>query len=191
MNGADLPMLNGYPLRLVVPGYYGTYWVKHLNEITRARQGVRRLLDEARLPHPRQRLRLRRPGNGARRPRCRSAASTSAPSSPASADGARVPAGADAAVRGIAFDGGSRHHARSRSRPTAGKTWTAAQLGEDLGRYSFRALDADGCALPPGPHAIKVRATGNRSAQSQPMEPRGTRRATCATWSRPSACTAA
>ena len=25
MNGEDLPMLNGYPLRLVVPGYFGTY----------------------------------------------------------------------------------------------------------------------------------------------------------------------
>ena len=34
MNGEDLPFLNGFPLRLVVPGYYGTYWVKHLNEIT-------------------------------------------------------------------------------------------------------------------------------------------------------------
>jgi DMSO/TMAO reductase YedYZ molybdopterin-dependent catalytic subunit len=34
MNGEDLPWLNGYPVRLVVPGYYGTYWVKHLNEIT-------------------------------------------------------------------------------------------------------------------------------------------------------------
>ncbi len=34
MNGEDLPVLNGYPLRLIVPGYYGTYWVKHLNEIT-------------------------------------------------------------------------------------------------------------------------------------------------------------
>ena len=34
MNGADLPMLNGYPVRLVVPGYYGTYWVKHLADIT-------------------------------------------------------------------------------------------------------------------------------------------------------------
>src|SRR5580765_5589587 len=34
MNGDDLPLLNGFPLRLVVPGYYGTYWVKHLNEIT-------------------------------------------------------------------------------------------------------------------------------------------------------------
>src|SRR3954468_17626357 len=34
MNGEDLPFLNGFPLRLVVPGYYGTYWLKHLNEIT-------------------------------------------------------------------------------------------------------------------------------------------------------------
>ena len=34
MNGEPLPMLNGFPLRLIVPGYYGTYWVKHLNEIT-------------------------------------------------------------------------------------------------------------------------------------------------------------
>ena len=34
MNGEELPFLNGFPLRLVVPGYYGTYWVKHLNEIT-------------------------------------------------------------------------------------------------------------------------------------------------------------
>jgi len=34
MNGDDLPVLNGFPLRLVVPGYYGVYWVKHLNEIT-------------------------------------------------------------------------------------------------------------------------------------------------------------
>ena len=33
MNGSDLPLLNGYPLRLIVPGYYGTYWVKHVSEI--------------------------------------------------------------------------------------------------------------------------------------------------------------
>ncbi len=34
MNDAPLPMLNGFPLRLVVPGWFGTYWVKSLNEIT-------------------------------------------------------------------------------------------------------------------------------------------------------------
>jgi sulfite dehydrogenase len=34
MNGTDIPVLNGYPVRLIVPGYYGTYWVKHVSEIT-------------------------------------------------------------------------------------------------------------------------------------------------------------
>jgi hypothetical protein len=34
MNGEPLPWLNGFPLRLVVPGYYGTYWIKHVHEIT-------------------------------------------------------------------------------------------------------------------------------------------------------------
>ena len=33
MNGKDLPFLNGYPVKLIVPGYFGTYWVKHLSEI--------------------------------------------------------------------------------------------------------------------------------------------------------------
>src|SRR4051812_46886140 len=33
MNGADIPMLNGYPVKLIVPGHYGTYWVKHVSNI--------------------------------------------------------------------------------------------------------------------------------------------------------------
>jgi DMSO/TMAO reductase YedYZ molybdopterin-dependent catalytic subunit len=33
MNGAPLPQLNGYPARLVVPGWTSTYWMKHLTSI--------------------------------------------------------------------------------------------------------------------------------------------------------------
>lgn len=33
MNGEPLPMLNGFPLRLVVPGIFSTYWIKHLTWI--------------------------------------------------------------------------------------------------------------------------------------------------------------
>ncbi len=33
MNGEPLPVLNGFPLRLVVPGWYATYWVKMLDDI--------------------------------------------------------------------------------------------------------------------------------------------------------------
>ena len=34
MNGTYLPMLNGLPARLIVPGWYATYWVKSLSDIT-------------------------------------------------------------------------------------------------------------------------------------------------------------
>src|SRR6202012_1338250 len=33
MNGEQLPLLNGFPLRLVVPGWSGVYWIKMLNDI--------------------------------------------------------------------------------------------------------------------------------------------------------------
>ena len=33
MNGEQLPLLNGFPLRLVVPGWYSTYWIKMLDDI--------------------------------------------------------------------------------------------------------------------------------------------------------------
>jgi sulfoxide reductase catalytic subunit YedY len=34
MNGEDLPYLNGFPLRLVIPGHFSDSWVKMLSEIT-------------------------------------------------------------------------------------------------------------------------------------------------------------
>ena len=34
MNDAPLPALNGFPTRLIVPGWYATYWVKALHRIT-------------------------------------------------------------------------------------------------------------------------------------------------------------
>ena len=33
MNGSALPLLNGFPLRIIVPGWYSTYWVKMLSDI--------------------------------------------------------------------------------------------------------------------------------------------------------------
>ena len=33
MNGQPLPHFNGFPARLIVPGWTGTYWMKHLTNI--------------------------------------------------------------------------------------------------------------------------------------------------------------
>ena len=34
MNGEPLPMLNGYPIHLIVPGWFATYWVEARSSIT-------------------------------------------------------------------------------------------------------------------------------------------------------------
>ena len=42
MNGKPLPHFNGFPARVVVPGWTGTYWMKHvtsINAVTKPESG--------------------------------------------------------------------------------------------------------------------------------------------------------
>jgi DMSO/TMAO reductase YedYZ molybdopterin-dependent catalytic subunit len=166
MNGADIPMLNGYPVKLIVPGYYGTYWVKHLSEI----QVVDKTFEEFWMK-PAYRI----PDNDCA---CIEPGTTPAATRPIGrfnvrsfitslADGARIPAGQQKVVRGIAFDGGQgiREVAYSAD---GGQSWRGAKLGAELGRYSFREFTF-AITPPAGPLDLRVRAW-NRSGQSQPME---------------------
>jgi sulfite dehydrogenase len=50
-----------------------------------------------------------------------------------------------------------------------GANWIEARLGDDLGRYSFRAWRAE-LSLPPGVHHLRSRAV-NRAGHSQPLAP--------------------
>ena len=167
MNGQDLPWLNGYPLRLVVPGFYGTYWVKHLESIS--------VLDKPFDGFWMQKA-YRIPDNDCACTQPGKAADKTVPINRFTVrsfltnltDGADVKAGRTP-LRGIAFDGGSGIKSVAVSTDD-GKTWAEARLGQDLGPYAFRpwTLDAE---LSQGAHAIRVRATANDGA-SQPMEPR-------------------
>jgi len=71
-------------------------------------------------------------------------------------------------VRGIAFDGGYGIREVLFS-DDGGTNWRTAKLGEDLGKYSFRAWTIE-TTLAPGAHALQVRAL-NRIGQSQPLAP--------------------
>ncbi|AWM85781.1 molybdopterin-dependent oxidoreductase [Microvirga sp. 17 mud 1-3] len=167
MNGEDLPWLNGFPIRLVVPGYYGTYWVKHLSEITVIDSVYDGFWMKSAYRIPDNACACVEPGK---------APSATVPINrfdvrsfiTSLTDGADVKAGADTLVRGIAFDGGYGITDVVLS-SDGGKTWTAARLGQDLGRYSFREWQAT-IRLPAGTHDLKVRAI-NRIGQTQPMEP--------------------
>jgi sulfite dehydrogenase (cytochrome) subunit A len=167
MNGEGLPWLNGYPLRLVVPGYYGTYWVKHLSEIV--------VLDEPFDGYWMSKA-YRIPDNDcACTPPGKPAAATTPIKRLATrsfitnlADGAEVRAGAKTALRGIAFDGGQGIGAVLVS-ADGGKNWTQTQLGENLGRYSFREWRTE-LFLPAGVHELKTLAIAG-AGRSQPLEP--------------------
>ena len=63
INGEPLPPQHGFPLRLVVPGWYGMTSVKWLARIDADRRAVRRLPAGDRLPDPRARGRSRDAGD--------------------------------------------------------------------------------------------------------------------------------
>lgn len=166
MNGKDLPVLNGFPLRLVVPGYYGTYWVKHLNEITVIDNVFDGFWMKTAYRIPDNDCACVEPGTAPKatipinRFRVRSFITSVA-------NGAKVKAKREMVLKGIAFDGGKGIKDVSVS-TDGGKTWVKAKLGKDLGKYSFREWRLP-VKLAPGAHDLKVRATSN-SGEVQPME---------------------
>ena len=166
MNGADIPMLNGYPVKLIVPGYYGTYWVKHLSEIEVVEQPFEGFWMKPAYRVPDNDCACVEPGTtpAATRPIGRFNVRSFITSV---ADGGRLRAGQQTVVRGIAFDGGQgvREVAYSTD---GGQSWRGATLGADLGRYSFREFTF-GFTPEKGSHDLRVRAW-SRSGQSQPME---------------------
>jgi DMSO/TMAO reductase YedYZ molybdopterin-dependent catalytic subunit len=168
MNGQPLPWLNGFPLRLVIPGHYGTYWVKHLNEITVVDEEFKGFWMNPAYRIPDDPCAAVEPGTTPRRtiPISRFNVRSFITSV---ADGAQVSRRRELVLRGIAFDGG--HGIREVVVTTdEGRTWREAELGNDIGRYSFREWTL---RLKPGrrgPLTFKVKAT-NRLGESQPLEP--------------------
>ncbi|KST60925.1 oxidase [Methylobacterium sp. GXS13] len=164
MNGADLPWLNGFPLRLVVPGFYGTYWVKHLTAITVRDTPFDGFFMKSAYRIPDNACACTEPGQAAAatvpigRLNVRSFLTNLA-------DGADIKAG-PVQLRGIAFDGGSGIRTVEVSADD-GRTWTNAELGQDLGAYAFRPWSL-GLDLTPGAYVLRVRATAN-DGSTQPI----------------------
>jgi sulfite dehydrogenase (cytochrome) subunit A len=167
MNGEPLPVLNGYPVRLIVPGWFATYWVKMLSAIT--------VLDHAddnfwmktayRIPDT--------PDNSV------APGSSGYPTIPINrmrvrsfvtnlADGGTVKPGRTE-LRGIAFDGGSGIR-RVEVSVDGGAAWREMALERDYGKYSFRRWNGSLDAPPAGSFTLAVRATANDGAV-QPVNP--------------------
>jgi DMSO/TMAO reductase YedYZ molybdopterin-dependent catalytic subunit len=167
MNGQTLPLDNGFPMRLVVPGWYATYWTKALQSI--------RVLD-----HPDENFWMNpaytipdnwpqasmQPGQAGvhmvpiNRMVPRSFITNLR-------DGAKLGAGRPELVRGIAFGGDAAVMLVELS-TDGGRSWHAAALGEDHGRYSFRQWSLP-VNLSAGEQRLMVRCT-NRDGLQQPLQ---------------------
>ena len=168
MNGKDIPFLNGYPVKLIVPGYFGTYWVKHLSDIE--------VIDQPYTGHDALFMTTvyRVPDND-----CMCVAPGTLPDKtrPIStlpvrsfitsvANGGTLATGRTVELKGIAFDGGTGIKTVDVS-VDGGKTWRAAKLGQELGRFSFREWSLPVAFKQKGSAVLMVRAT-NRHGDIQP-----------------------
>jgi hypothetical protein len=170
MNGEPLPKWNGFPARIVVPGWTATYWVKHVTKIaavtvpfdgfwmkTAYRIPVGKFLLVARFISQE---------TGVTTP-ITEIVVNSLITNPA--DGARVKAGRKTAISGIAWDGGYGIRAVEISADN-GNTWSEARLGEDFGKFAFRPWSYDFTPKRRGKLALTARAT-NEIGQTQTRDP--------------------
>jgi DMSO/TMAO reductase YedYZ molybdopterin-dependent catalytic subunit len=166
MNGRPLPHWNGFPARIVVPGWTATYWMKHvsrINVVTKPFDGFW-MKSAYRIPLGKFPIVARfasqeTPVNTPITEMVVNSLMTGP------ADGATVKVGGKVTIGGLAWDAGYGIHAVEIS-TDGGSTWTAAALGEDLGRFAFRTF-SHAVALPmKGRYKIMARAT-NKIGQSQ------------------------
>ena len=166
MNGQPLPHFNGFPARLVVPGWTATYWMKHLVSIEAATKPFDGFWMKSayRIPNGKFPIieRFLSQENDANTPITEMVVN-SLTTSPA--EGQRFKFGRPIDVSGIAWDGGYGVRLVEVS-TDGGKTWHEASLGKDDGRFAFRPWSYRFNPAGVGTYRITAKAT-NRVGQTQ------------------------
>ena len=167
MNGEALPYLNGYPVRLVLPGVYSDSWIKMLSRITVTKEKQElHFMDHAyRIPD--NACECETPDNPATSTKPIETMNVNAligyPTS-----GTKVKTNAELIVRGVAFDGG--HGIQKVEISTdKGKHWQEAVLDDGKqGKYAYRTFNYAFTPKEPGSLNILSRAT-NIKGEVQPF----------------------
>jgi DMSO/TMAO reductase YedYZ molybdopterin-dependent catalytic subunit len=164
VNGVPLPPQHGFPLRLVVPGWYGMTSVKWLARITlldaphdgyQMRHGYRFRQHEDEEGEPITRIQLR--------------SLMIPPGIPEFLTRSRVVRAGRCELQGRAWAGDAEIVGVDIS-SDGGGTWAEAELGDDsLGRWAWRAWRFDWDAEP-GEHELCCRARDS-AGRSQPLDP--------------------
>lgn len=164
MNGAPLPMLNGFPIRLVVPGWVATYWVKALSQITVRTKPLHNFwVDTA--------YRIPSAPDHSEDPNHLSEETIPMATYPTRAvfvspDGSsRLRRGATT-IQGIAFHDGIGIR-RVEISTDGGRSWSDARLDPVIDKYSWRRWRIDWKPTRVGTYQLQCRATNN-AGQTQP-----------------------
>ncbi|HZW03255.1 MAG TPA: molybdopterin-dependent oxidoreductase [Anaerolineaceae bacterium] len=169
LNGQDIPIDNGYPVRLVVPGWVGSTNVKWLGKLTVSREQpwVRNNTTSYVLIGPDWPAEQYAPAEGA------PIHETVIKSALALPWDGELPAG-PRVVRGFAWSPTAVVN-RVEYSTDGGGTWNEARLTSPAVRYAWRSFEFDWDA-PAGEQTIMTRATdedGNTQPDSQPFNEKG------------------
>ena len=169
MNGEKLPHWNGFPARIVVPGWTATYWMKHVTSISAISQPFKGFWMNPAYRIPKGKFpvidRFISQETDANTPITEMVVNSliTRPD-----NGKKVRQGEAVTVAGVAWDGGYGI-ATVEVSEDEGKIWQTAQLGADLGRYSWRQWSHRFTPARPGRRAVLARAT-NRAGATQTFE---------------------
>ena len=168
MNGEQLQLLNGFPLKLIVPGWCAVYWIKMLNDIEVLDQPDTNYWTATGYRVPDTPHDTVNPGQTGFKlvPVTRNFPRSFITNI---RSGDTVPVDTPAQARGIAF-GGDWGVARVDLSIDSGKSWQPTQLGKDEGKYGFRQWQTQFTLPSPGEHTLMIRCT-NTNGEAQPDFP--------------------
>jgi sulfite dehydrogenase len=160
MNGQTLPHLNGYPARVIVPGWTATYWMKHVTSIQVSTRPLDSFWMQKAYRVPAGMFPVDHPFPSQDTPTAWPITDIVVNSVVAGPiEGTRLTA-AGFTVQGVAWDRGHGIKLVEVSLD-GGNTWQEANLRKDLGRFAFRGFTFATGRLPAGNYVVSSRATSN------------------------------
>ncbi len=165
MNGQPIPMLNGYPLKLIVPGWYATYWIGSLSNINVMLDTFHGFWMAKAYQIPKEPGINESPNDLAKSTVPISKINLHSIFVEPDAD-QQVITGKHCLVEGLAFTDGTAIKKVELSFDN-GKTWVNTNLDTEIGKYSWRRWRYDWVPEKSGVTILKVRAT-DMNGHTQP-----------------------
>lgn len=170
-NGQPLPRENGWPVRLVVPGWVASYWMKEVVSIQALTKPSENFWMKKAYRIDKGRFAAVEKGFASQENEKTAPITEMVVNSMITSlkDGQKFPVGREVRVSGFAWDGG-RGIRKVEVSVDGGKTWSPASLSEQPGPYSWRPFSHAFKPAKPGKFQIVSRAS-NGAGQTQPEAP--------------------